>query len=574
MDCPRRVVPFLLLAAPLFAATVPRAEHPQPQFVRDHWLSLNGEWQFSFNTPKYDRKIVVPYCPESKLSGIADTAFHPVVWYRRSISVPWKTGRTMLRFGAVDYRAKVWVNDKMAGEHEGGNVPFAFDVTALLKPTGNVITLRAEDPPTDRSIPRGKQYWEPKSKSIFYTRTTGIWQPVWLEEVGEAHLKTVRATPHADGTVELEPVIEGASDGLEFTATLADGTAAVKNVLKPANPHWWSVEDPFLYDVTYELRRGGVVVDRVKSYFGLRTVEVKNGRVNINGKPIYLKMVLDQGYWPESILTPPTDEAIQYDIRMTKAMGFNGARKHQKLEDPRFLYWADKMGLLVSSEMANAYVFTPEYVARFTREWIEAMERDYSHPSVIMWVPINESWGMPNPKDPRQVEHLRAMYALAKSLDASRPVIDNDGWEHADQTDLFAIHDYTGKGEDLYARYKDVKAGTPGAKIPKNHKEALLPGYAYNGTPIYLSEFGGVAWILPGSLVPSDAWGYQGVEKSPEAVLARLHGIYEAIAKLPFAGICYTQLTDVEQEINGLMSYDRKMKYKAEDIKALNDLLQ
>jgi len=353
-----RLALLLLAAATLPAATVPRPEHPQPQFVREHWLTLNGEWDFSFDTAKYDRKITIPYCPESKLSGIADTAFHPVVFYRRTFTVPWKAPgvRTRLHFGAVDYRAAVWVNGSLAGEHEGGNVPFAFDITPLLKPGANIVTVRAEDPPTDRSIPRGKQYWELKSKSIFYTRTTGIWQSVWLEEVGDSYLKTVRVTPRADRSVELEPQIGGSTEGIDFTATLADGTKAAKNVLTPRNPHWWSVDDPYLYDVTYELTRNGKVVDRVKSYFGLRTIEVKQGRVHLNGKPIYLKMVLDQGYWPESILTPPTDEAIQYDIRMTKAMGFNGARKHQKLEDPRFLYWADKMGFLVSSEVLCRFV--------------------------------------------------------------------------------------------------------------------------------------------------------------------------------------------------------------------------
>jgi len=286
-----------------------------------------------------------------------------------------------------------------------------------------------------------------------------------------------------------------------------------------------------------------------------------------------LKMVLDQGYWPESTLTPPTDDAIQYDIKMTKAMGFNGARKHQKLEDPRYLYWADKMGLLVSSEMANAYLFDEGYVQRFTREWTEAVERDYNHPSIIMWVPINESWGVPNLRDPRQQQHLRAMYTLTKSLDSTRLVIDNDGWEHSDMTDLFAIHDYARNGELLRDKYKDL--GKPDAGVPNNARSALAPGFKYNGTPVVLSEFGGISYIMPGQQAPEGSWGYSGLEPDQNSAFGRLKGLWFGIRDTPaFAGICYTQLTDVEQEINGLMTYDRKLKFSAEELKKLNDSLQ
>jgi beta-galactosidase/beta-glucuronidase len=563
-------------------------------------MSLNGPWEFEFDdkdsgldqnwasaAKKFTRTILVPFCFESKKSGIGDTSFHPWVWYRRSVTIPpaWKGKRMLLHFGAVDYRAMVWINGQHAGAHEGGSVPFSFDITPLLKPGANVITVRVEDPPTDLFIPRGKQFWEPKSRSIFYTRTTGIWQPVWLEAAGESYLAKVRITPAADGTVRFEAKIARPQADLELHAairfsdqTVASGQSLASGpraalALAVAEPKNWSVESPHLYDVTFELRRGGVALDRVQSYFGFRSVDTANGRVLINGDPTYLKMVLDQGYWPESTLTPPSDEAIQYDIRMMKEMGFNGARKHQKLEDPRFHYWADKMGFLVSSESANAYRFDDDYVERFTKEWIESVERDYNHPSIIMWVPINESWGVPDPRDTRQQNHLKAMYTLTKSLDATRPVIDNDGWEHTDLTDLFAIHDYSRTGDLLLERYKDL--GKPGAGVPDNARLALVPGYKYNGTPILLSEFGGIAYILPGSQVPADAWGYAGVEKTPEAALARLRGLYEAIAKIPaITGICYTQLTDVEQEINGLLSYDRKPKFEAKVIRELNDRLR
>jgi hypothetical protein len=308
----------------------------------------------------------------------------------------------------------------------------------------------------------------------------------------------------------------------------------------------------------------------VKSYTGFRSVAVERGRVTVNGRPVYLKLVLDQGYWPESTLTPPTDEAIQYDIKMTKAMGFNGARKHQKVEDPRFLYWADRLGFLVSGEMANAYEFDEQYVQQFTNEWVEAVERDYNHPSVIIWNPINESWGVPNLRDPRQQQHLRAMYTLTKSLDATRLVIDNEGWEHTDMTDLFAVHDYARTGEMLFEKYKNVQAT---GVVPDISRPALAPGYKYNGTPLYLSEFGGIAYIPEGTVVPPESWGYSGVEKTAHTALVRLRGQFEALSRLQFVGLCYTQLTDVEQEVNGLMTYDRKLKFPAEKLKEILDLV-
>jgi hypothetical protein len=284
-------------------------------------------------------------------------------------------------------------------------------------------------------------------------------------------------------------------------------------------------------------------------------------------------MVLDQGYWPESTITPPSDEAIQYDIKMTKEMGFNGARKHQKIEDPRFLYWADKMGLLVSGEMANAYLYDADYAARFTREWIEAIERDYNHPSIIMWIPINESWGVHNPRDPQQQYHLKANYMLAKSLDPTRLVIENDGWEHTGTTDLFGFHDYARTGTVFFDKYKDL--GKPGFAFPPNGRAALLPGYRYNNSPIFLSEFGGIAYIAPGSKVPEASWGYAGVEPDQKTAFERLRGLYEAIARIPaIIGICYTQITDVEQEINGLMTYDRKLKFDPKQVRMLNEMLR
>lgn len=596
----RRIWLTLAAGALLAAESVPRPEHPQPQFQREEWLNLNGTWEFEFDDAnvglkenwagggkRFSRNIIVPFCFESPAGGIGDPSFHPWIWYRRSFTVPaaWKGKRVWLRFQAVDYRAWVWVNGQYAGFHEGGSTPFGFDISEKLKPGANLVTVRVEDPPTDRSIPRGKQYWEVKSRGIFYTRTSGIWQTVWLEAVEETHLERVRITTDNDGTVRFEAFVANPVAGTELHARIRFQDKTVSSAMTAAEsspvtliagvaaPRLWSPSSPHLYDVTFELRRNGTVLDRVASYFGFRSVAVENGRFVLNGRPLYLKFLLDQGYWPQSNLTPPSDEAIQYDIRMAKAMGFNGVRKHQKVEDARFLYWADRMGLLVSGEMPNAYVYHAAYVDRFTREWIEAVERDYNHPSIVIWAPINESWGVPNLREPRQQQHLKALYALTKALDPTRLVIDNEGWEHTDQTDLFAVHDYARTGELLFERW-NRDFSQPGVLLPPMSPGYLIPGYRYNGAPLYLSEFGGIAYIPPGHEVPKDAWGYAGIEQTAESALARLRSHYQAIAKLPFMGICYTQITDVEQEVNGLLTYDRKPKFDAKAIRELNDLLR
>jgi len=590
------------MTAAAVGQTVPRPEHPQPQFQRTDWLTLNGSWDFDFDDAdvglaedwaqparKYTRKIVVPFAFETKLSGIGDTSFHPVVWYRRSFEVPaaWKGRRVLLHFGAVDYHAMVWVNGRMAGEHEGGSTPFRFDITPLLKAGANTVTVRAWDPPEDRAIPRGKQYWEPKSRSIFYTRTSGIWQPVWLEAAGESYLDSLRIDSELDGSVTFETRVGRPKKGLTLGYVIKDGGQVVasgtsgdiqdvKYLTAGAavrNPKLWQLNRPALYDVTLELKEGGKVLDTVQTYFGFRKVTIENGRFCLNHRPVYLKFVLDQGYWPESLLTPPSDEAIKFDIEKTLEMGFNGARKHQKLEDPRFLYWADKMGFLVSSEMANAYLFDEQYAFRFMREWKEAVLRDINHPSVVMWVPINESWGVPNLRDPRQQAHLRALYHATKTLDPTRPVVTNDGWENLEVTDLFAVHDYTAQGPELRARWQNIQV-KPGAALPSHSRGYLIPGHEYNGTPLYLSEFGGIAYIPEGVQVPESAWGYAGVEPNQKAALDRLYRLYNAIRDSPFIGICYTQITDVEQEINGLLTYDRKPKFDPKEIKKLNDMLR
>jgi len=589
----------VLFAHCLLAADVPRPEHPRPDMARADWQSLNGSWEFEFDdadkgqaerwhagSRKFSKKILVPYCFQSKLSGIADPAFHDVVWYRRSLQIPesWRSKRIQLHFGAVDYEARVWVNGDFAGSHRGGHVSFSVDITDLVKSGGNTIALRVSDPSTDRTIPRGKQYWKEKSERIWYTRTTGIWQPVWIEAVDAVHIKRLRITPDVDRSQvgmevlmsrvapELKLRISAKKDGaLQARAELDLSQTRSTATLPLENQQLWSPERPNLYDLSIEVISGDRVLDKVDSYFGQRKVGVHAGKFYLNNAPYYLKLVLDQGYWPDSLLTPPTDDAIQHDIKMTKAFGLNGARKHQKVEDPRWLYWCDKIGFIVWGEMANAYDFSEEYVERFAQEWQEVIARDYNHPSIVAWVPINESWGA------RQIltsavqqEHVKSLYHLTRSLDQSRLVVDNDGWEHTDATDLFTLHDYARTGEEMAAKYKILE--TDPARIPRNGREALAFGYKYNGTPFMMTEFGGIAYRV-GTPLAENEWGYSGIEPTKEKMLARLRGLIKALrANFAIAGYCYTQLTDVEQEINGLMTYDRKPKASPEEFAEIFNL--
>jgi hypothetical protein len=345
------------------------------------------------------------------------------------------------------------------------------------------------------------------------------------------------------------------------------GTTATTTLSLP-NQRLWSPDRPTLYDVSVEVVSNNRLIDRVDSYFGQRKIGFREGRMYLNNAPYFLRLVLDQGYWPESILTPPSEEAIQYDIRMTKAFGLNGVRKHQKAEDPRYLYWADKMGLLVWGEMANAQDYSPAYAARFTAEWQEIVARDYNHPAIVAWVPINESWGVPQIlTDATQQAHAKSLYQLIKSLDATRPVVDNDGWEHTDQTDIMTLHDYARTGDLLARKYEGLL--TDPARIPRNGRDALVFGAKYNGAPFMLTEFGGIAYRT-GAPGAANEWGYSGVETSRESFLARLDGLVKAIRQNPvWAGFCYTQITDVEQEINGLMTYDRKPKVDPEEYRRI-----
>ena len=564
---------------------IPRAEYPRPQFVRDNWMTLNGTWQFSYDDPVYDKTIVVPYACETELSGIGDTGFHPVVWYKRTFMLPdaMRGKKVLLHLGAVDYSCRVYVNGSFIGSHEGGHVSFEFEIThALISGEENTVELCARDDYSDMEMPRGKQFWERESRSIFYSRTTGIWQTVWLEAVPNQHIKSCMITPLLDErAVRFEWEADCAADALfeidirfeGMKAAQSAVSAGIGSVTLPISQHtlqkWnfvedltWSPENPRLFDVTLRLIQYDDVQDAVETYFGMRKVSVENGVFMLNNRPYYQRLVLDQGYWPESLLTAPTDEAFVRDIELVKTMGFNGVRKHQKVEDPRFLYHADRMGLLVWGEMAAAYVYSRKSAMRNYQEWQEAVLRDYNHPCIVAWTPLNESWGVQEIlTDSMQQAHAQALYHMIKSLDATRPVIDNDGWEHTGG-DILSIHDYSPDGETLAAhmRSRDAVLGMhPGGRsvFAKWHEDA--------GQPVMMTEFGGTRYAPDTDTERS--WGYSDVQ-SQEAFLKRYGEQVDALLASPVVqGFCYTQLTDIETEENGLLFYDRKPKAPLEEIR-------
>ena len=583
--------------------------YPRPQFKRENWQSLNGSWQFGFDDE--DRgllegwwkegtlpmEIQVPFVYQAAASGIGDRTPHDIVWYHRSFTVEnAKPGdRVLLHFGAVDYEAQVFLNGSKVCEHEGGNTPFCADITPYL--TGEVqhLTLRVCDPHRDEEIPRGKQYWKDQSESIWYTNSTGIWQSVWLECVSSARLDTVRFTPLFDeGRVRLECRLIGTkpSDELSYQISYKGAEVAAGRIRTLANPLVWEVdlmqkhifrtgfhhdegvwtpEHPNLYEVVFELHSEGRAVDRVESYFGLRKIHTDGGMVYLNNKPYYQKLVLDQGYWPEGLLTAPTDEALRQDISAAKAMGFNGCRKHQKMEDPRFLYWADHLGYLVWGECAAAPSYSEKAAARAMKEWTEIIERDYNHPCIVTWVPLNESWMVPMiARDPMQQHFSEGIYHLIHSLDDTRLVISNDGWEMT-QTDICALHNYAhGQREETekYARYVKMLSSSEQLISGKAAgRNAFADGYVYQGQPILLTEFGGIGYDVSGE----KGWGYTSVRNEAE-FLEDYRRLMDAVyASEGLWGFCYTQLTDVEQEINGLYTYDRKPKADPEKIRQINE---
>ena len=569
---------------------LPRSEYPRPDFRRDSWLCLNGEWDFSIGEKVFDRKIIVPYACETALSGIGDKGFHKTVWYRKTFALPdeMQGKRILLHFGAVDYQCDVWVNGRYIRSHTGGQTGFDADITDAILPQGeNTIELKAEDDYTDLEMPRGKQFWELNSRSIFYSRTTGIWQTVWLEAVNPLYLVKCCITPEFDErAVRFEYQLSRMAASISFHISFcgvsaADLTAAPKSCKGSVTigldqtglQAWnfqedlaWTPENPRLFDVTICVQDESGVADRVDSYFGMRKVSVENGKFMLNNREYYQKLVLDQGYWEPSLLTAPTDEDFIKDIELTKAMGFNGVRKHQKVEDPRYLYHADRLGLLVWGEIGAAYVYSREYAHRIYSEWMEAVERDYNHPCIVAWTPLNESWGVQEIKvDKFQQAHCNAMLYLTKSVDTSRVVMDNDGWEHT-CGDLLTIHDYSSSGETLkkhFASLDSILAMTPGGR------SMFADGYRYQGQPILVTEFGGIKYAPQSDLERS--WGYC-VENDLMNYTQKFAELVRAIGESPLIqGYCYTQLTDVENEENGLLTYHRETKIPLDTIRRINE---
>lgn len=582
--------------------------HPRPQLTRERWTDLCGPWGFAhddadaglrerwFERPEpFSRTILVPFPPESEASGLRETGYHPVVWYRRTFRVAPedRAGRMLLHFGAVDYRASVWVNGRLVAQHEGGHTPFTADVTLALEPgdAEQVVVVRAEDDPHDLAQPRGKQDWEAQPHAIWYHRTTGVWQPVWLEPVPSVFVQALRWTPDADrGRFDLAVRLNAAPPcplrlRVRLSSrgrVLADDTYAVTGrevrrelALDPILFHRersrlaWSPRRPNLIDAELALLdEDGSVLDELRSYAGLRSAGVRDGRFLLNGMPYYLRLVLAQNYWPESHLAAPSVDAMRREVELVKALGFNGVRIHQKAEDPRFLCWCDRLGLLVWGEMANAYVFTREAQTRLAREWLEVLERDYNHPCVVTWVPLNESWGVPNlERDPAQRDFVKAMYHLTKSLDPSRPAIGNDGWELV-VGDILGVHDYSLDGETLRERYASAEAleRTLGSVQPAR-RNFFLAGHKRSGEPVMLTEFGGLSHA-PGE---SERWWGYGTLPDTDALLARYEEVVTAVLDSPvISGFCYTQLTDTEQESNGLLRADRTPKLDPARLKAIN----
>ncbi|MFC1525179.1 glycoside hydrolase family 2 protein [Candidatus Latescibacterota bacterium] len=569
----------------------PRPEHPRPQFRRDRWLNLNGEWDFAldFGASGEDRgwpsgpsgwtdRITVPFCPESRLSGIGHTDFMPAVWYHRTLEIPsaWQGMRILLHFGAVDYDCRAWVNGTLAGRHRGGSSSFVFDITPLLEDDGNHLVVSASDDVRSGLQPRGKQSPSLHSHGCVYTRTTGIWQTVWLEAVPATSLEHVRIVPDLDGRrFVLTPTLRRASRGLELRATLLEGERTVTSARTPAasgaslvldvdDPHPWSCDDPHLYDLRLELTRDGEIVDQVASYAGLRKFHIERNCFYLNDEPIFLRLVLDQGFYPEGGWTAPTDDELKADVVRSQAVGFNGARLHQKVFEERFHYWADRLGYLTWGEFCDwGMDFSkPQAVLNHQREWGDIVRRDVNHPSIVAWTAFNETGGGTEAHD----QALEGAYHLTRALDPTRPAHDTSGYVHV-KTDIFTVHDYDQDPQTFRERYASVDPARP-EEARVCAEDRSVP---YEGQPYVVDEYGGTWWVGGSGDAGTDrdeGWGYGQRPTSLEEVYDRIERLTAALTEHPhIAGYCYTQLTDVEQEQNGIYTFDRRDKFDAQRLK-------
>lgn len=584
-------------------------DYPRPQFVRNNWENLNGAWDFAFDDAhcgeqegwykdfKGNMTIQVPFTYETKMSGIQDETRHDQIWYRRSFQVDGsrlEKENYKLHFEGSDFITKVWVNGQYVGDHRGGYARFSFDITDVVRDGENELVVKVEDS-FDMQQPRGKQRWIDKNFGCWYVQTTGIWKTVWSEYVPKISLKNVKMTPNLqEHSLEVEYEVDApenimGEDLLVAASVSFKGVPVSKVITAVTAGHvetkidvflrnnnfgleWgvrtWSPEEPDLYDVKFQLIYQGNVEDTVASYFAMREIRIDGSNILLNGHPIYQRLILDQGYWKDSHLTPPSEEALIEDIDKIHALGYNGLRKHQKIEDERFLYWCDVKGMLVWSEMAAAYQYTDYAVSEFVSEWMEIVKQNYNHPCIITWTPFNESWGVNQIETRTMEQHFtEAVYYLTKSLDKYRPVIVNDGWEHT-ISDIITLHDYEEVGDVLKARYTECKDEIMSTEVyHSSGKSAFANGYEYKGQPVIISEYGGIAFNNDDS-----GWGYGNKVNTKEEFIKRFDEITTAVKEIPYVcGFCYTQVSDVQQEINGMMDMERNFKVDPEIIREINE---
>ena len=576
----------------LSAADLPRPEYPRPQFERSEWVNLNGQWSYTFDfsrsgmdrelfrSESFDGQITVPFAPQSELSGVGFTDFIPEMWYQRKIEIPagWDGKRILLHFGAVDYIASVYIDGKIAGRHWGGSSSFAIDITRLVSAgkTHNLV-IRVEDDERSGEYAKGKQCGRYAQFGCEYTRTTGIWQTVWMEAVHKDGLKDVYVIPDLDQSrFVFRPEYYAVQQGQKLRIRVMDKGKTVGEKTIPATAQsqaeitvrkvkTWSPEDPFLYDIEYDvLSADGEVIDHVKAYAGMRKVQVIGNRIYLNDEPVYLRLVLDQGFYPDGIWTAPTDEALKHDIELSMAAGFNGARLHQKIFEPRFHYWADRLGYLTWGESASwgANINRIGSARNFLTEWEETVIRDRNHPSIIMWTPFNETWEHPDNRETAReaCRFVSDIYDLTKDLDY-RPCHDVSGNYHV-KTDIFSVHQY----EQDTVKFKAWLAPVDG-KVRQHDLENRE--VEYDGQPYLVDEYGGVKWVV-GQEFSEISWGYGNAPKTLDEFYSRIEGLTDAILSFDhICGYCYTQLTDVEQEQNGIYNYDRTEKFDMERIRAI-----
>ncbi len=562
-----------------------RTEYPRPQFERKDWICLNGEWDFTVdnsrtgtqrgyqNAEHFDKKIIVPFCPESKLSGIEHKDFMNGVWYTRTVNIPdvWLDNRrTFINIGACDYITRVYVNGGEVGLHRGGYVSFSFDITDFLKKGENRISIYAEDDTRSSSVPSGKQSNRYDSYGCFYTRTTGIWQTVWLENTPNTYIKSVKMTPLLEKGVLRVEYTANAADGKKITAeAFLDGVSVGKT---EQTVNWdngsfdvalsevalWSIEDPTLYDIVFTLDE-----DRVESYFGMRSIVFRDGKTYINGKSVFQRLILDQGYYPDGIYTAPSDEELIADIKRSQAMGYNGARLHEKVFEERFLYHADRLGYIVWGEYPNwgLDVTKDSCYKNMLPEWLEELKRDYNHPSLIGWCPLNETTrGI-------DAEFVRFIFNLTKAYDPTRLFIDNSGWHHIAGTyDMFDVHNYCDDAAKFRENYDRLTDGSEAEYLDGNDGGVHI--MRKSSEICFVSEFGGARWVAGEN--GGNNWGYGEQVKNVSEFIERYRGLVDALLDNPkISAFCYTQLTDVEQEQNGLYTYDRRAKFDPNVIKEI-----